>query len=625
MALDGLQSVLINDFGGLNTGVHPTKIGENEFVRLKNWVPYGDQGKRELRRRGGTKRITGQPYQHGTEQLTSFWRYKSTSGVWALVVGTTSSIALLDAGAQNLRTISAQGEYTASLLPWTWAQYKDIVYGFRDGPGMVRIQLSPFESVAAAGINKPPNAPTLADGSAGAIPAADFKGVVTCYNSLTDEESNPSDASATLTHAGGKKIAWSNIPVCPEAQVNARRLWRTLPNQTGAYFLVTTINDNFTTSYTEDNSTVDLLGKAVSFKHGMPPVNLLMGVVWNDCMWASDGTYLYKSQIGHMEGFDSSDTFAVFPDDGSHITGLLAAEDRLYIQKNDKIHYLTGTSRGTYDLHTLDPENGGWAAHSIKFIEGRLFWLDFDGLYTSSGGPGQPVGDVAMQRYFGAIDRDLMYVSHMTHLTDKNLLLITLPMRAGVLDDITNPRMVTLVYNYRTNAWSIWEIPHATATLNFMDAILDRFDEPVLWAVVGYHLYTNDDPGWNLDEACDSAVGGRDTPLPITAELLTKDFGSDEAGYFSVRRLRLLFDPINGETLVRLYKNGRSDSVSEAIKTRTLTLSGGVSDWRHYNLSTIGNPGSTFQMQMVYDDPQPLRLQAFGFDLSKVNRQRRAE
>lgn len=620
MALDGIQPVLINDFGGLNTGLHASKIGENEFVRLTNWVPYGEPGQRELRRRGGTKRITALPYDHGTQQLTSFWRYKSTSGVWALIVGTEQEIAVLDAGAKNLRRLSADGEFTASLLPWTWAQYKDITYGFRDGPGMVRVQLSPYESVYKAGIAKPPNAPTLADGSAGAIPAADFKGVVTCYNTLTDEESNPSDASATLSHASGKRIAWGSIAICPEPQVNARRLWRTLPNQTGAYFLVTQINDNFTTTYLEDNKLVEELGKAVSFKHGMPPENLLMGVVWNDRMWASDGVYLYASQIGHMEGFDSGDTFAVFPDEGSHITGLLAAEDRLYIQKNDGIHYMTGTSRGTYDLHTLDPENGGWAAHSIRFVEGKLFWLDFDGLYSSQGGPGEPVGDIAMRRYFDAIDRDLMYVSHMTHLTDKNLLLITLPMRDGVTE-FENGRVVTLAYNYRTNAWSVWSIDHETVSLNYMDAILDRFDEPVLWALFGYHLFTHDDPAWNIDEASDDAGGGRSDPQPIAASLLTKDFGGEDASFFAVRRLRMLFDPINGEATVRLYKNGQSAS----IKSRTLTLSGGVSDWRHFNLSTVGNPGASFQFELEYNDPQPLRLQALGFDLSKINRTRRAE
>jgi hypothetical protein len=617
----GIEQIVVDDLGGLNTGVHPSKIAENEFEYLTNWIPYGEQGKRELKRRGGTKRITTESYKHQGEQITSFHRYKSSFGVWALVVGAEQSIALLDAGAKTLRTISAEGEYLDSLLPWVWAQYKDIVYGFRDGPGMVRVQLWPYENVHAAGIAKPLSAPSLGDGGAGAIPAADFKGVVTCYNSLTDQESNPSDASATLSLGANRKIRWTNIAICPEPQVNARRLWRSLPNQTGAYFLVDVINDNVTTNYDSDNKTVEQLGKAVSFKNGLPPTDLLMGTIWNDRMWASDGVYLYASQIGHPEAFDPSDTFAIKPDDGSHITGLFADQDRLFIQKNDGIHYMTGTSRGTYDVHTLDDHNGGWSAHSIKMVDGKLFWMDFDGLYSSQGGPGEQVGDIHMRRYFDAIDRDLMYVSHMTVVNDLNLLLITLPL-LDAATDFENGRAATLVYNYKTNVWTTWEVDRQTGSLNFMDAILDRFDEPVLWAAFAYHLFTHNDPAWSFDEAGDDLDGGRQDPKPVVARMRTKDFGIREATYFGVRRLRLLFDPISATMAVRVYKDGQGGT---AIKSRNITLSGGVSDWRSFNLNTIGSPGATFQGEFTYQGIPNLRLQAFGFDLAKINRVRRAE
>ncbi len=607
--------------GGLNTGVASDKIDDDEMSRLINFYPDGPS----IKRRGGTRRITVNKYDptgnDDPQALTSFHRFVGGTGIWALVVGATESVAVLDAGGQNLRLLSESNQFIESFVPWVWAQYKDVVYGFRTGPGMIRVQVTPAERVSTPGMDAPTTGPILGAGDAGQIPAANFQGISTCYNSITGAESNPSPASPVYAHAGGTKIRWTSIDLCPPDQANARKLYRTLPNQTGAYYLVTTINDNVTDSYSEDNLLVAGLGAVASTKNGKPPVNLLMGVIWRDRLFASDGVNVYWSQVGLPESFSSSDAIAVSPDDGHLITGLHADEDRLYIQKTNSIHYLTGSDRGTYELHTMDTEHGGWSHHSMVSAGGRLYWLGWDDIYASTGGPGQSISHPRMRRYLDMMDRDKMYLSHTAVVSDKELLLVTAPLRDGI--DFDNERCVTLAYNYKSDAWSIWGVPqdsHAIegTTLNFMQGTFDRFDEPVLWALFSYNLYTHDDPVWPYDEASSSAQ--RNFPQPINAIARTKSLVSSPGFGIIMRRLKLLGDPVDANVTLRVYLNGDEDT---AVKTRTVSLAG-IDDWRAFNMSTAGRPASQVAIELEYEGVPQAEFRSIALELAKVPRSRRA-
>ncbi len=606
--------------GGANTGIPTDKIDDDEQSRLINLIPDGPG----FVRRGGTARITINKLSAGAgtfQELTSFHRYKSSDGIWALLVGAEQSITILDAGAQNVRLLTAANEYVTNFIPWVWAQYKDIAYAFRTGPGMVRVQVTPYERVSTPGMDRPAVAPTLSDGAVGVIPAANFYGVVTCYNTRTGAESNPSDVSAVHAHTVNFKIAWTNIGLCPPDQANARRLYRTLPNQTGSYYLVTTLENNSDKAYAEDNKLVEQLGSAVSFKNGRPPANLLMGVVWHDRMFVSDGTNVYWSQIGLMESFYELDALPVFPDDGHFITGLHADEDRLYIQKTNGIHYLTGSDRGTFELHTLDTAHGGWAFHTLISAGGRLYWLGWDDIYVSTGGPGVPVSHPKMRRYLDKLDRDKLALAHATVVADKELVLFTAPLREEV--DLENARTTTLAYNYKTDAWSALGTPHKGSGenethLNFLLHLFDRFEEPVLWAAFTHNLFTYNDPEWPYDDANAESPSGSSTT--IACSFRSKAYLSSPGAGILVRRVKLLGDPIDASATIRLYLNG--NEVSPA-KTRSVSLAG-IDDWHSFNMSTLGRPASSVMVEVLYSGVPSLALRGMALEVARTNRTRRA-
>ena len=105
------------------------------------------------------------------------------------------------------------------------------------------------------GIAKPGSGPTAADGGAGALPAGTYKYKVTFVNTATGTESNPHDAEVSVTIGASRQISLTNIPTSSDTQVNQRRIYRTSAG--GAlYFFLTQINDNSTTSLTDNITTL---------------------------------------------------------------------------------------------------------------------------------------------------------------------------------------------------------------------------------------------------------------------------------------------------------------------------------------------------------------------------------
>lgn len=83
-------------------------------------------------------------------------------------------------------------------------------------------------------------------------------------------EGNPSTASTTFTVAN-TKIELNSLPVAPQSHgVSAREIYRTVTSG-ATYFLVGTVNDNTTTTYS-DNVADASLGQAAPSNKGEPPV-----------------------------------------------------------------------------------------------------------------------------------------------------------------------------------------------------------------------------------------------------------------------------------------------------------------------------------------------------------------
>lgn len=151
-----------------------------------------------------------------------------------------------------------------------------------------------------AGMEVPGSAPTLADGGAGAL-----TGTYYGYVRFIDDEGIPSNLSPissglTIT---SKDIDWSGIPVSSDPRTVSRQLFRNTTGQTSTFYLVTTITDNVTTTYSADNTAdADLAeneslrilapdGSVFANRFTPPPAKAVVAYHGRNTFWAVDPVY----------------------------------------------------------------------------------------------------------------------------------------------------------------------------------------------------------------------------------------------------------------------------------------------------------------------------------------------
>ncbi len=94
-----------------------------------------------------------------------------------------------------------------------------------------------------------PAAPTTADGGAGALAAGTYNHVITFV--VNGEESQHGAYSANLVLGANRQVSLTNIPLGPSG-TTARKIYRTDAAQGLPVKLITTINDNTTTTATDN-------------------------------------------------------------------------------------------------------------------------------------------------------------------------------------------------------------------------------------------------------------------------------------------------------------------------------------------------------------------------------------
>lgn len=582
-----MPRVPITNLGGsLNEGRAPSELEPGEYAAISNFYQFGSK----LRRRGGMRRLTDSPF---TSAITGLVFYAPEilppGGVDMIVAGPTGFGRLVGS---SIAAIPNQTGFSipSSTRRWTLLQYKNICYGIRAGAGLIR---SDGTYVGPAGIAAPTTAPTLADGGAGAIPAASFKGVYTFYNSKTDMESNPSPVSNTLALGANKKIDWSGIAVSSNVQVTSRRIYRSLPDQSGEYFLVAEIANNSATTFIGDNTLAQDLDRAVSHVNGTPPAGLLFGAVWKERLLTSNGKDLFHSEDGLIEAFDPDAIIPVFPDDGHEIRAIHAYGDRLVIGKTNKVHYLVGSDPDTFALLTLTDRHGCISHHSMQSAEGYLFWLGLDNVYRSDGNSVVGIASVKLRDTIEGLD----------DAAARDAVATVNPTLGWYI--LTIPGHVQLIYNYRTDVWT--KVPTAES----IHMLGDFFD-----ANLAQELYVGDDDG-HVYRFHDTAYGRDDTPSAlggaITATFDSRAFGAEAATKHIVEYASLLAPRYAEQITLAIVSEGA------VVKSRAVSLDF-EPRWKLYSLSTRHQAKAMSQLRVTYTGAAAIELEGFALDISPLGR-----
>ncbi len=228
----------------------------------------------------------------------------------------------------------------------------------------------------------------------------------------TGQESNAFVlASAPTVSVTNKQVDLTDIPVSADTQVDQRRIYRTTDG--GSVYdaqLVTEINDNVTTTYT-DNTLDANLGALISLDHDTAPVMQKVIVHRNRGFgFAPNSSTLYFTIVNNLwywpQGqVDLSTTQKLYylhvnPDDGDCITNIVSYGENVLIFKNNARYILRGFDETEFQIDPIvDDERVGCVSfRAAKVAGGVCYFMDASGIYMTDGNTTKPVS--ALEGFF---------------------------------------------------------------------------------------------------------------------------------------------------------------------------------------------------------------------------------
>lgn len=206
-------------------------------------------------------------------------------------------------------------------------------------------------TVVQMGITPPSSAPIAGAATVGGnLALGTYSWKITYVNEL-NQESNPSSVSNSVTiTTGGNNTVPLTIPKSPDSQVVKRNLYRTTANG-ATWLLITTINENNSTSYSDGAADSGLGIANEQFAFGVPPHFSIIEIYKGYAFMAGDPnnkSYVWFSGSGAPAQVNSNDFRGLDPNDGDVITGMIQFQSTIAAFKGYSIWVLSGQDRGTF-------------------------------------------------------------------------------------------------------------------------------------------------------------------------------------------------------------------------------------------------------------------------------------
>lgn len=217
-------------------------------------------------------------------------------------------------------------------------QYRDNIFFGNGGVIPYKYNGSDF---TRHGVYPPPNTASALTNGAGNVPIGTATYKLTYLNSYSAE----SDVSSglTITVAASSVVSLTSLPIAPQSWgVNGRRLYRLDSGST--YKLITTINDNTTTIYT-DNTSAGTTSAPID--NGVPP-KFSICIYHNNRLFVNDAAnpnFVWYSELGEPFTFPSTNFFKVGDASSDLVKGFEVFDNTVVIncENSQVLNYMTST------------------------------------------------------------------------------------------------------------------------------------------------------------------------------------------------------------------------------------------------------------------------------------------
>lgn len=357
--------------GGLNNKYDPSIIADNEAQDCKN-VVFDELG--GVATRLGSKKLNTASvgsfageglftarFENGTEQMLGWW-----NGSMFKLVGTTF-----------VTVPSAQSVFTAGTRVDA-GMYQDIMFFGNGGSKPYKYNGTEF---TRQGVPAPNSAPVATSGTAGA--SGPPGGVVQYQVAYVNSYAVIGDLGPTATVTLGgttATVSLASIPLAPVSfGVVARNIYRVNPG-TGGLNLLTTINDNTTTTYV-DQAVSGSLGSDLSLDIFNPePPNWKFIKVHKDRLFLVENTnpsFLWYTDIGEPFSVDSLGFIKFGDGDGETCRGISVHSDSIIFFKDSCAWalYMSGDDSGNDWFRIKTNSKYGAASHFavVDYNQNQMF------------------------------------------------------------------------------------------------------------------------------------------------------------------------------------------------------------------------------------------------------------
>lgn len=555
--------------GGLNEKAADS-LADREMSLLQNFYFKG----RSLVSREGQHAITS-AY---SQRITAIARYNPTfSEDEYTILGCAASVAKVD-GTTIVALPHSNAVFPTLTTRWWFRQYNDELFACQKGNGGVKRIFG--DSHIEAGIAAPTAPPQVVDGGSGQKPAGKYWVAYSFYNTVTGAESNLSPSSKEIEIQNLHKLAVSSIQTSSNLSVDARRIYCTLPDDEGTFYLVGQIDDNVTTAFSENALPPADYGAAFQAVNGLPPSLAHSIEFYKERLFVTNKLGLYWSEAGKPNSFKASSYYPLAQGTGYDLVGLKHWEDHgLVIAAQDQTHILRGTTPEDWEVVRLSGEHGSPAGQSYIVGDGVLYWYTGTNFVRSGGTSAEIIP---------GSDRVRSTLDSIPDAYKEDVQGEAMPARGWVVWTIqTDSGRRLVVYDYKNDAWTVFTSAPDTIK-RFVKA--DQ-SEVLLAAWDGEYILR------------EYLTGTTDDGAAISALLRTKAFSYGQEGVSHlVRKVSILCPKTVGLLTLRVI----NDINGSYVVSRSVSLN--AHGWKRVALPTAGSPGILHQIELLYSGTVQLRI-----------------
>ena len=185
-----------------------------------------------------------------------------------------------------------------------------------------------------------------------------------------------------------QKVEWANIRPCPYSGAGVtiyRRLYRSSATLAQIYY-VTTIKDNTTTTYSDNDTdaTLELNGICGSEDYGPVASGLIDIADHLHRIFGIKENALYWSEPFMPFAFPSANNTTVSKE-GDNLTSVVRWGDQLFMSTHDTWYRLQGNTSDSWAIKNTFAANGAINAHTVATSKYGIIGLWYDGFYLFDG------------------------------------------------------------------------------------------------------------------------------------------------------------------------------------------------------------------------------------------------